>query len=185
MLTFSCAPWKRVRTFEGIIGIIQDAHFRKRCASSKGVRTFEPGHRPGPGAVDACVRAVTGFGLVRFVWNKGPFFHAFILNSGRAKAPALAAVIRKRSLAVSTGSIAFSFTASAPQSSLPQALRPLSRFVWCGKGPQEISPQENKKSRALELGTAPHQRDLQLVAVPSFSKYIMRAAMGLVQDQSL
>jgi hypothetical protein len=179
-----------VRTLE------KGAHLRRnhrdypRCALSKTVRIFEGGahlrtRAPPWTRCRRRVRAVTGFGLVRFVWNKGPFFHAFILNSGRAKAPAWAAVIRKRSLAVSTGSIAFSFTASAPQSSLPQALRPLSRFVWCGKGPQERSPQENKKSRTLELGTAPHQRDLQLVAVPSFSKYIMRAAMGLVQDQSL
>jgi hypothetical protein len=50
--TFSCAPWKRVRIFEEIVGVFQDAHFRKPCASSKGVRTFEPGRRPGPGAVD-------------------------------------------------------------------------------------------------------------------------------------
>jgi hypothetical protein len=34
--SFRCAPWKRVRIFEGIIGIFQDAHF------SKTVRTFEP-----------------------------------------------------------------------------------------------------------------------------------------------
>jgi hypothetical protein len=58
-----------------------------------------------------------------------------LLKSGRAKAPAWAAVIRKRSLAVSCGSIGFSFTASAPQSSLPQALRPLSRFVQMREGP--------------------------------------------------
>jgi hypothetical protein len=29
-----------VRIFEGILGIFQDAHFRKPCAPSKGVRTF-------------------------------------------------------------------------------------------------------------------------------------------------
>jgi hypothetical protein len=37
---FSCAPWKRLRIFEGIVGIFQDAHFRKPCAPSKQVRTF-------------------------------------------------------------------------------------------------------------------------------------------------
>jgi hypothetical protein len=52
VLTFSCAPWKRVRIFEEIVGIFQDAHFRKPCASSKGVRTFEPGLCPGSGALD-------------------------------------------------------------------------------------------------------------------------------------
>jgi hypothetical protein len=36
MRTFSCAPWKRVRTFEEISGDFQDAHFRKT------VRLFEP-----------------------------------------------------------------------------------------------------------------------------------------------
>src|SRR5580704_14639442 len=35
MRSFLCAPWKRVRTFEGFVGIFQDAHFRKP------VRIFE------------------------------------------------------------------------------------------------------------------------------------------------
>src|SRR5580698_4888270 len=35
MRTFRCAPWKRVRIFEGISGLFQDAHF------SKTLRTFE------------------------------------------------------------------------------------------------------------------------------------------------
>jgi hypothetical protein len=34
---FSCAPWKMVRIFEGIVGVFQDAHFSKR------LRIFEPG----------------------------------------------------------------------------------------------------------------------------------------------
>jgi hypothetical protein len=33
--SFLCAPWKRLRIFEGIIGVFQDAHFRKP------VRIFE------------------------------------------------------------------------------------------------------------------------------------------------
>jgi hypothetical protein len=37
MLTFRCAPWKQVRTFEGILGVFQDAHF------SKTVSIFEQG----------------------------------------------------------------------------------------------------------------------------------------------
>jgi hypothetical protein len=36
MRSFSCAPWKSVRIFEGIVGIFQDAHF------SKTMRIFEP-----------------------------------------------------------------------------------------------------------------------------------------------
>jgi hypothetical protein len=35
MLSFLCASWKRLRIFEGIVGVFQDAHFRKR------VRIFE------------------------------------------------------------------------------------------------------------------------------------------------
>jgi hypothetical protein len=35
MLSFRCASWKRVRIFEGISGVFQDAHF------SKTVRIFE------------------------------------------------------------------------------------------------------------------------------------------------
>jgi hypothetical protein len=35
MRSFWCAPWKRVRIFEGILGVFQDAHF------SKPVRIFE------------------------------------------------------------------------------------------------------------------------------------------------
>jgi len=35
MRSFRCAPWKRLRIFEGILGIFQDAHF------SKLVRIFE------------------------------------------------------------------------------------------------------------------------------------------------
>jgi hypothetical protein len=46
---FLCASWKRVRIFEEIIGIFQDAHF------SKPVRIFERGAhlRQGSAAVDA------------------------------------------------------------------------------------------------------------------------------------
>jgi hypothetical protein len=36
MRSFPCAPWKRVRIFERILGVFQDAHFRKS------LRTFEP-----------------------------------------------------------------------------------------------------------------------------------------------
>jgi hypothetical protein len=89
---FSCAPWKRVRIFEEISGVFQDAHFRKV------VRTFEPRAHlrqgvaldpvplmrkvaqplaaalgracPAPGAVDALRRAATCFGFVRFVWTR-------------------------------------------------------------------------------------------------------------------
>jgi hypothetical protein len=35
--SFSCAPWKRVRIFEGIVGVFQDAHF------PKWLRIFESG----------------------------------------------------------------------------------------------------------------------------------------------
>ncbi len=39
---FSCASWKRVRIFEGIVGVFQDAHFSKsRAHLRNGVRTFE------------------------------------------------------------------------------------------------------------------------------------------------
>jgi hypothetical protein len=37
MRSFTCAPWKRLRIFEGIVGVFQDAHFRKI------VRIFEGG----------------------------------------------------------------------------------------------------------------------------------------------
>jgi len=40
---------------------------------------------------------------------------------------------------------------------LPQALRAFAARYPCGKGPNET-----KKSRALNLGTAPLKRDLQL-----------------------
>jgi hypothetical protein len=46
-------------------------------------------------------------------------------------------------------------------------------------------PQEKKKPR-LELGTAPHERDLQRVAVPFlFASSIVREVIDLVQDQNL
>jgi hypothetical protein len=51
--SFPCASWKRLRIFEEILGIFQDAHFRKP------VRIFEEGAHlrqglgPAPGAVDA------------------------------------------------------------------------------------------------------------------------------------
>jgi hypothetical protein len=51
MRSFVCASWKKVRIFEGISGVFQDAHF------SKEVRIFEWGAHlrqglgPAPGAV--------------------------------------------------------------------------------------------------------------------------------------
>jgi hypothetical protein len=35
--SFACAPWKQVRIFEEIVGVLQDAHF------PKGLRTYGPG----------------------------------------------------------------------------------------------------------------------------------------------
>jgi hypothetical protein len=55
---------------------------------------------------------------------------------------------------------------------LPHVLRALSRFAPCksaiGADSEQRGPQEKKKP-GLESGTAPRLRDLQLLAVPSFS----------------
>jgi len=173
MLTFWCAPWKRVRIFEGIVGIFQDAHFSKSVRIFEGRAHLRQGLGPAPGAVDALMRAATGFGLVGFGWGKlFSFMRSSLLGRwvevGRVTEPR---AIRKR-LSRRAG-----IALPSESTSLLQALHPLSRFVSMREGPA-------KKKPRLGLGTAPHERDLQLVAVPSFSKSIMRAGIELVQDQS-
>jgi hypothetical protein len=132
---FSCAPWKSLRIFEENVGVFQDAHFRKRCASSKGVRTFEPGRRPGPGAVDpgAPGQPLASASFALFGQNSFgscvqlPLERPVVVGEGDPGAPGEPPSIRKRQ----TG-------ASPPQAksaSSLQALRLLGRFVHMREGP--------------------------------------------------
>jgi hypothetical protein len=65
--SFRCASWKRVRIFEGISGIFQDAHFQKMVRIFDEVRIFEAGPwASGPRSRVRCVGAsgCVGAGLV-------------------------------------------------------------------------------------------------------------------------
>jgi hypothetical protein len=145
MRTFRCAPWKRVRIFEGIIEVFQDAH------SSKTVRIFEEvahlrqGLGPrvparGCSAVVESSRAGTCFGLDRDAWRRN--------DSG-----AQPRTTHRSAPGLSPGTctvFAFSTFRLSPTSGAQQ------------------------KSRTLTEGTAPLMRDLQLLAVPRISSFLSR-----------
>jgi hypothetical protein len=136
--SFSCAPWKRVRIFEGIIEVFQDAHFSKR------VRIFEPSaHLRSRAAAlhpvpfsRRVVRALASASIALCGVETNLIDKLAEPECNRPRR-----IARRGVEDCSPGRVLSSLSHFSP------ALR-------------------NKKSRTLTEGTAPLKRDLQLVAVP-------------------
>jgi hypothetical protein len=198
MRSFRCAPWKRVRIFEGISGIFQDAHFLKpvrifEWAAHLRSRASALGY-PLAGAVPFSRKVLQALlrprsrcccGKTNLIDKPAGNWK----NAGRSTQRSRAALY--------LGSLLSPFTISC-DSHKAKEIRRLRRFRrfeflnlrhrrnlripslttdhtdhprdrrWflCLTEYANRKHAAQKKSRALDSGTAPHRRDLQLIAVP-------------------